>query len=239
MLTTTLSFRTEDLVAIGLVPRALFERYEEVELLETLRLEKDWRLQLLRIKRRGPLRSTEELEKESRRIRRVYGLRSFEVVERRTREREWILLARQKNPDVLSRLLTLAGGLIVPTTPFRIDEERTVATFRGEPGALRRVLGRLKTEGLPYRILRSSRRTYPPDMEGELTRRQRAVLERAWVLGYFSVPRRISLTRLSRLTGQSPPALGKMLRRAERWLVARFLNQTPLPPTPERAATTR
>jgi predicted DNA binding protein len=113
-----------------------------------------------------------------------------------------------------------------------------VATFRGESGPLRRVLGRLKSEGLPFTILRTSQRTTPPDTEEGLTRRQRAVLERAWLLGYFAVPRRISLTRLSKLTGQSPPALGKMLRRAERWLVPRYLHREslPAPGSPERAA---
>jgi hypothetical protein len=224
MLTTTLEFRTDDLATLGVIPGGFFERYEEVELLETLRLERGWRLQLLRIKRRGPLRSTAELERESRRIRKMYGLTSFEVVERRPRTREWVLLVRQRNPEQLMRLLSLAGGRIAPTAPFRIDAERVVASFRGEARPLRRVLDRLRRDGLPFRVLRSSQRPYPAsDSSEEVTPRQRAVLVRAWVLGYYAVPRRITLTRLSRLTGQSPPALGKMLRRAEGHLIARFL----------------
>ncbi|MCI4346470.1 MAG: helix-turn-helix domain-containing protein [Thermoplasmata archaeon] len=224
MLTTTLEFRTDDLSALGVIPPGFFERYEEVELLETLRLERGWRLQLLRIKRRGPLSSTAELERESRRFRKMYGLTSFEVVERRPRTREWVLLVRQRNPEQLSRLLSLAGGRILPTAPFRIDAERVVASFRGESRPLRRVLARLRRDGLPFRVLRSSQRPYPaPQASEEVTSKQRTVLVRAWVLGYYSVPRRITLTRLSRLTGQSSPALGKMLRRAEGHLVARFL----------------
>ncbi|MCI4364279.1 MAG: helix-turn-helix domain-containing protein [Thermoplasmata archaeon] len=224
MLTTTLEFRTDDLATLGVIPAGFFDGYEEVELLETLRLERGWRLQLLRIKRRGPLRSTAELERESRRIRKMYGLTSFEVVERRPRTREWVLLVRQRNPEQLAKLLSLAGGRIAPTAPFRIDAERVVASFRGEARPLRRVLERLRKDGLPFRVLRSSQRPYPaPEASEEVTPRQRAVLVRAWVLGYYSVPRRITLTRLSRLTGQSSPALGKMLRRAEGHLVARFL----------------
>lgn len=223
MLTTTLEFRTDDLVALGVVPPRFFEAYEELELLETLRLEPGWRLQLLRLKRRGPLSTVEELERESRRIRRLYGLTSFEVVERRPRQREWVLLVRQRNPERLAQLLLLAEGRITPTAPFRIDDERVVASFRGDSRPLRRVLARLRRDGLEFRVLRSSRRPYDaPAGAEELTGRQRAVLGRALLLGFFSVPRRISLTRLAQLTGQSPPALGKMLRRAQGHLVSRY-----------------
>ncbi|MHB8351611.1 MAG: helix-turn-helix domain-containing protein [Thermoplasmata archaeon] len=224
MLTVTLEFRTEDLVPLGILPKGLFPKYESVELLETLRLERGWRLQLLRIRRRGPLRSDAALERESRQIRRQYGLQHFEVVERDPRRREYVLLVRQRNPETLERLLALAGGRIQPTAPFRIDEERVVASFHGEARVLARVLARLTREQLDYRVLRSTHRSHPDDSaERDLTAPQRAVIARAWALGYYAVPRRITLTRLARLTGRSPPALGKMLRRAEGTLIARFL----------------
>jgi predicted DNA binding protein len=220
----TLEFQTEHLELLGVIPPKFFERYEEVELLETLRLEKGWRLQLLRVRRRGPLRSAADLERESRRIRRLYGLQRFELVERRPRTRDYILLVRQRNPDRIRRLLSLAGGHITPTAPFRLGPEHVVATFYGEEPALRRVLARLEREGLPFRVVRTSSHPQPDDAgSAALTARQRSVLSRAWALGYYSVPRRITLTRLARVTEQSPPALGKMLRRAEGHLVVRFL----------------
>ncbi len=224
MQSLTLEFRTEDLALLGLFPPGLFEKYEEVELLETLRLEQGWRLQLLRVRRKGPLRTAAELEKESRRIRALYGLESFELVERRPRTRDYIVLVRQRNPDRLRRLLSLAGGEIAPTAPFRLDAEKVVASFRGEERALRRVLRRLDREEFPYRILRSSARPFVPgDATPVLTPLQAHLLTRAWVLGYYAVPRRITLTRLARLAGRSAPGLGKVLRRAEARLVARWL----------------
>ena len=62
MQTVTLEFETDALSALGIIPPRFFERYEEVELLETLRLESGWRLQLLRLRSRGTLR----LEREAR-----------------------------------------------------------------------------------------------------------------------------------------------------------------------------
>jgi predicted DNA binding protein len=225
MQSVTLEFRSEDLALLGLIPPGLFDRYEEVELLETLRLEQGWRLQLLRVRRKGPLRTAGALERESRRIRSHYGLESFELVERRPRTRDYIVLVRQRNPERLRRLLSLAGGEIAPTAPFRLNAEKVVASFRGEERALRRVLRRLDREEFPYRILRASGRAFPPEEPtGELTPLQGKMLARAWVLGYFAVPRKITLGRLARQTGRSPPALGKILRRAEGRLVARWLS---------------
>jgi len=149
MQTVTLEVRTEDLALLGLIPEGLFDKYEEVELLETLRLEQGWRLQLVRVRRRGPLKTASELERESRRIRALYGLESFELVERRPRTHDYILLVRQRNPERLRRLLSLAGGEISPTAPFRITSEKVVASFRGEERALRRVLRRLDREEFP------------------------------------------------------------------------------------------
>jgi predicted DNA binding protein len=225
MQSVTLEFRSEDLELLGVLPSHLFDKYEEIELLETLRLEQGWRLQLLRVRRRGPLRTATELERESRRIRSMYGLESFELVERRPRTRDYVLLVRQRNPERLRRLLSLAGGEISPTAPFRLNAEKVVASFRGEERALRRVLKRLDKEEFPYKILRASGRPFSADGPAAvLTPLQGKLLARAWVLGYFAVPRRVTLHRLARQTGRSPPALGKVLRRAEGRLVARWLS---------------
>jgi len=230
MQSVTLEFRSEDLALLGLLPPGLFDKYEEIELLETLRLEQGWRLQLLRVRRRGPLRTAAELERESRRIRAMYGLESFELVERRPRTRDYVLLVRQRNPERLRRLLSLAGGEVAPTAPFRLNSEKVIASFRGEERALRRVLKRLDREEFPYRIVRASGRPFVPEEAVPLlTPLQARLLARAWVLGYYAVPRRITLSHLARQTGRSPPGLGKVLRRAEGRLVARWLRSEGAP----------
>ncbi|HTS33629.1 MAG TPA: helix-turn-helix domain-containing protein [Thermoplasmata archaeon] len=224
MQSITLEFRTEDLALLGVIPPDLFAKYEEVELLETLRLEQGWRLQLLRVRRRGPLKTAAELERESRRIRSLYGFESFELVERRPRSRDYIVLVRQRNPERLRQLLSLAGGEVSPTAPFRLTSEKVVASFRGDERAIRRVLRRLDREEFPYRVLRTSGRPYPAGGRAVLTPLQSELLVRAWMLGYYAVPRRITLTRMARQSGRSPPALGKVLRRAEGRLVVRWLS---------------
>jgi HTH DNA binding domain len=223
--TVSLEFRTSDLELLGLFPPGLFARYEEIELLETVQLAKDYRLQLLRVRRRGPLRTAAELERESRRIRRELGLEGFDLVERRPKTRDYIVFVRQHNPPWLQRLLAASAGRVSPTAPFRLTAETLVATFHGEEAALRRVVARLRREELPFEVRRATGRMGgPTDPAGEITPRQRDVLARACALGFYAIPRRVTLTRLARVTGQSPPALGKMLRRAEGHLVAHFLS---------------
>lgn len=224
MQAVTLRFRTDDLVQLGLVPPRLFERYEEVELLETLRLDTGSRLELLRVRHKGPLRSAAALLRDARRIRALYGLSQFEVVDVRPKSRDYIVLARQRNPERLREWLALAGGGITPVAPFRVTEEETVASFHGEERALRRVLHRLDREEFPYRLLRTSARPAVAEREdGGLTTLQGRMLARAWALGYYAIPRRVTLTRLARSAGRSPPGVGKLLRRAEGHLVARWL----------------
>ena len=224
MQAVTLRFRTDDLVRVGLVPARLFEKYDEVELLETLRLDAGSRLELLRVRHKGPLRPAAEIVRDSRRIRALYGLSRFEVVDVRPKSRDYIVLARQRNPERLREWLALAGGGITPVAPFRLSEDETIASFHGEEKAVRRVLHRLDREGFPYRLVRASARPVVADREeGVLTPLQARLLARAWALGYYAIPRRVTLTRLARSTGRSPPGLGKLLRRAEGHLVGRWL----------------
>jgi hypothetical protein len=224
MQAVTLRFRTEDLVRLGLVPERLFDKFEEIELLETLRLDAGSRLELVRLRRRGPLRSAAEIERDARRIRTLYGLSRFEVVDVRPRTRDYIILARQRNPERLRQWLALAGGGITPAAPFRLGSEETVASFHGEEAALRRVLRRLDREEFPYRLVRASARPTVPEREDAgLTPLQARTLARAWALGYYAIPRRTTLGRLARSSGRSAVGLGKLLRRAEGHLVARWL----------------
>jgi hypothetical protein len=228
MRTVSLEFPTPVLQRLGVVPEGFFPRFEELELLETLRLEHGWRLQLVRLRRSGEFRPAANLARESRRIRRHYGLDRFEVVEERPRTRDYVLLVRQKNPPWLAGLLEIAGGEIAPTAPFLITQERTVASFHGTEPAIRRVLRRLDQEEVPYRVVRTSPARAGARRDTDLTDAQRELLARAWTLGFYAVPRRITLSRLARFTGRSPPALGKMLRRAEGRLVARYLVTDPV-----------
>ena len=91
--------------------------------------------------------------------------------------------------------------LVVPRTAEAL---RAVAKAQSDP------------RGSPTPILRL-RRFVP---ERTLTPKQTTALETAYRLGFYAVPRRTNLQRISRILGVSRSSAGELLRRAERRMLA-------------------
>ncbi len=229
MRAVTLELPTQALVPLGLVPDHFFERYEELELVETLGLEPHWRLQVLRLRSRAPLASGKFPGQVRASLRRSYGLDRLELLESRPATRDRFFLVRQRNPSPVTQLLNEVGGKVFPGRPFLLRERVTLASFRGDRGEVDRVLRLLRQQGIPFRLrnIRPGMGNPPPLPPSTLTDRQRHVLEVAHRRGFYTVPRKVSLTVLARSLGMSPVALGKLLRRAEASLVGAFLSSSP------------
>ena len=225
MRSITLELATPSLEPLGLLPPGFFDRYEELELVETLGLEPQWRLQVLRLRSRESAGPSSRGLSRTQAIRRTYGLERFELLESRPSTRDRFFLVRQRNPGAIAALLAEARGEVYPGRPFLLREQVTLASLRGERGAVDRVLRRLRALGVPFRLKRVLPGVGRPS-EGTpalLTPRQAMVLEEALHRGFYEQPRRVSLTRLARALGISPVALGRLLRRAEGALARRFL----------------
>ena len=225
MRSVTLELPTTTLEPLGLLPRGFFDRYEELELVETLGLEPQWRLQVLRLRSREPSSRSSPRSSRTKEIRRTYGLERFELLESRPSTRDRFFLVRQKNPGAIAALLTEAQGEVYPGRPFLLRERVTLASLRGERRAVDRVLRRLRALGIPFQLKRvlPGVGSPPAGIPPLLTPRQAKVLEEALHRGFYEQPRRVSLTRLATTLGISPVALGRLLRRAEGSLARRFL----------------
>lgn len=104
---------------------------------------------------------------------------------------------------------------IVPTFPIKIQsgvEEWIVIAHEGEARSL---LASLEAEGIRAEVARSGQ--YEP--RDVLTARQREVLDRAVLEGYYSYPRRITLTRLAEKLGIAKSTLSETLMVVERRLL--------------------
>lgn len=89
---------------------------------------------------------------------------------------------------------------------------------RNELGSL---INRLEESGVGYEIKSIERVGHEPG----LTNRQEEVLRTAYELGFYNVPRDVSLRDLSRLFGVSTRALSEILRRAEKKAIHQALNR--------------
>ena len=143
-------------------------------------------------------------------------------------------------PDRLRSLLVARGRRDLPdgAVPSR-RRETVVATFHGRgEGAPHACSKRLDREEFPFRVVRASSGRLVTDAEGR--RRsppcRRDVLARAWIARLLRGPAADHAHSARPHDRPSAPALGKMLRRAEGRLVARWLARERLVPDPEALA---
>jgi len=112
----------------------------------------------------------------------------------------------------------LTCPLASPTKPDGTVNWLLAMTARS---SLRRLLTRLKARGIEAEIVRVAAIS---DAE-KLTSGQRRVIEYAYSSGFYEYPRRAALHQLSRSLGVSSSTLGEMLRRAERKIIATYLQK--------------
>jgi len=61
------------------------------------------------------------------------------------------------------------------------------------------------------------------DLGGNLTIRQKCVLKKAYDLGYFDIPKKVSLKELSNEIGVSPSSTDEIIKRAQKKIISTYL----------------
>ena len=88
-------------------------------------------------------------------------------------------------------------------------------------GALSRMTKKLKGMGCGVKVVRLNRLE---DVD-VLTERQEEIIRKAFELGYFDYPRKITIRELAKRSGVSTSTLGEILQRGERNLIEHHLNK--------------
>ena len=117
----------------------------------------------------------------------------------RTPDGEYILFVRQRRgarPVGIQGLLKMGGAHVL--LPYEIQEQTVRLTYLGTPLQLRRVVERLRREGVQPKILSVIEAKFGLDSPlTSLTAKQRQVILAAYESGYYSVPRRIGSRQLA------------------------------------------
>ncbi len=87
------------------------------------------------------------------------------------------------------------------------------------------MLKRLLANGLEVHVERISNIGREERSREELTLKQEQMLKLAWRLGFFDFPRKITLQKLSRLTGLSPATVAEVLRSGLKKLVSSYFKE--------------
>ncbi len=212
----TLSIPTASLVGLGLFPGRFFEHNESLEVIQAFRLAKEDITLLARITRRDPGPSTEEVQGRAAELREKYGLRHFELLEVNDEGTGYTALLRVSMTEGMGEVFGLLGSDILPAQPFTFQAERTRVSFHTTDAQLRGLREILDRLGMDYAV-EKSRQVAGTDLQplGNLTERQRHLLQLAHGLGYYKSPARTDLSHLAEIAGVSKAAVSKQLRVAE------------------------
>lgn len=212
----TIDTPSEWLVRSGVVPSGFFTHNESVEILRVFAFLPRERLLLVRVARRGLPRTLPQIARSRARLRRRYHLRDFEILRVEEDGLAFVALLRQANPGALESILEELGAGLTLTTPTVLRRDVSTLSFLADGGTAKQVFRLLDRMGVGWEL---RRRAIPHGLRSTdeiLTARQKEILDLAWSLGYFDVPSRVGLRKLSDLTGLSRNTVSQHLRRGLR-----------------------
>lgn len=218
-----LELASKPLVDAGFVPASFFRHNESIEILHIYAFEPRERMLLVRVLRSGKALSEKEVQRQRESLRRRYHLRDFEILQVADDGRTYVALLRQENPGILEALLEELGVGLTPTTPTVLGKETATLSFISDAASEKRVFALLDSLRIPWRIRSRGTVRAGRGVDSTLTVRQREILSLAWNLGYFDIPARVGLQRLSNLTGLSRNSVSQHLRRGLRRLLSASL----------------
>jgi hypothetical protein len=132
-----------------------------------------------------------------------------------------------------SLLEVFARWRVAPTYPYPVRRGVAILTFAAGERTLRDLIADLRETSVGVSL--ASVQAGPRWSEaGVLTSRQKQVLERAMGLGYFDVPRRVSLTRLAQHLGVAKSTLSALLAVIERKVLLEAMLREGLDTSPAR-----
>ncbi len=123
------------------------------------------------------------------------------------------------NNCMLATILTESGCFLTSAIPFTDDIiEWGVLSLNST--YVDRMMERMRQEGYKVKMISTNK----INKESILTEKQEDALMAAYKLGYYSVPRKITIDELSNSLNYSKSTLSVMLREAEKKLVFNYLN---------------
>lgn len=125
-------------------------------------------------------------------------------------------------PDLPDTLEATADDLVGTCDP-EVDEQGATMSLVGPHDAISGQLGGYESAGVSPDLQRIGSYEGPDYPLDDLTDRQREVIETAWELGYYEVPKEVSADEVAAELELDPSTVNEHLQRAERNLLSRLL----------------
>ncbi|MUW14833.1 helix-turn-helix domain-containing protein [Halorubrum sp. CBA1125] len=125
-------------------------------------------------------------------------------------------------PELPENLEETTDDLIGTCDPD-VDDRSATMSLVGPHDAISGQLQEYEKAGVSLSLQRIGRYDGPDYPLDDLTARQREVLETAWEMGYYEVPKDVSAEEVASEMGLDPSTVNEHLQRAERNLLGRLL----------------
>ena len=125
-------------------------------------------------------------------------------------------------PDLPQSLESTAENLLGTCDP-EIDERGATMSLVGPHEVISGQLAEYEAAGISPDLQRIGGYEGPEDPLDELTDRQREVIERAWEMGYYEVPKEVSADEIAAALDLDASTVTEHLQRAERNLLGQLL----------------
>lgn len=204
------------LEALGILSGWFFRNNESLEILQSFAVRPHVLALVVRVRRGGPFKTREAIDREALALARRYRLARFEVMFADRERGEYVAWIEWRVAEPIRRALAAGAGIV----PLRIAREGAESARMSLLVAddviprFRELLDRFGGREWLRAVRRAPTERWAP--LATLTPRQRELLTLAYRLGYYETPAKVSLSRLGRLVGISRAAFSKHLRAAER-----------------------
>jgi predicted DNA binding protein len=132
----------------------------------------------------------------------------------------YIYFVKVKPSQAIRKVLGLKaiGGYV--SLPYEMKNRKAKITFLGSAKQVRTSLKILEDVGVHYQVVSLTDAQFlPHSLLNHLTEKQRMALTKAHALGYYDIPKKISLVQLAEQLDLSPSTVNMQLKRAERRLL--------------------
>ncbi|HXY87476.1 MAG TPA: helix-turn-helix domain-containing protein [Candidatus Acidoferrales bacterium] len=121
--------------------------------------------------------------------------------------------------------LTVGGGYF--SLPYEVRNRKIKITFLGSAKQVRALLKTVEGAGVRYRVVSLTDAKFSPHSPiSRLTEKQRRAVMMAYTLGYYDVPKKITIAQLAERLGLAISTLDVHLRKAERRLMYHIMNES-------------
>jgi len=201
-----------------LFPERPIQKIRSMEVLHFLRLDYQEVAMILRVEFNEPNISIEDIFRDD--LAEIQLLEHETGKEQENRTYTYFIKTLRSGPDV-----TAVGGYV--SLPYEIRGGKIKITFLGSAKQVRDFIKLFDQAGVRYRVASLTDAQFSPHSPlNRLTEKQRRVFMTAHNLGYYEVPRKISLAQLAERLHLAHSTLGVQLRRAERRLLNHIINES-------------